>query len=166
MIAYEVVHFRRHLQENDLENREYRRQFHENYEWIDGYCRSKWVTSGNNAIMVFCTKFGENYWDNIPQIPILAHELGHRGPIGSSRKPNYKSTKEVDLATKTLQHNEGSPVQQFRAMMILVRQIRNNLFHGMKMELSQPQIYERNKELVRLGAKITTVILDHLEDIG
>ena len=50
--------------------------------------------------------------------------------------------------------------------MILVRQIRNNLFHGKKMELSQHHIYERNKELVRLGAEVTTVILNHLYTVA
>lgn len=164
MNAFEILSFRQHLEMNDPENKEFRRRFHENYEWLDGYCRSKWVASGDNAIMIFCTKFGEYYWNNIPQIPILAHELGDRGPIGNSRNPNYESTKEVDLATITLQHNEGSNVHQFRAMMILVRQIRNNLFHGKKMELNERDIYQRNKELVRLGSEITTVILDHLEE--
>jgi hypothetical protein len=163
MSAFDILLFRQHLEKNDPENREFRRRFHENYEWLDGYCRTKWVNEGDNAIFRFCTKFGEYYWLYVPEIPELASKMGKLGPIGSSRKKDYEPTDEINQATLLLRNEDGTPVQRFRAMIELVRQVRNNLFHGKKMELNEPQIYERNKGLVRLGAEITTVLLDHLE---
>ena len=46
-------------------------------------------------------------------------------------------------------------------MMYIVRQIRNNLFHGRKLELRHRQ-YERNKCLVMTAEKITALLLEHL----
>lgn len=164
MNAIDILRFRQKLDE-DVENKEFRRTLHENYEWLDGYWRQKWERDGNNAIIRFCNAFGEFYWQNVSIIPELANELGMLGPIGSSKNSDYSPAPRIAEATKLLKSGEGSPTERFTAMMELVRQIRNNLFHGQKMDL-EDAVYERNKELVRLGAKITTVILDHLMQIS
>lgn len=164
MNAFEILSFRQHLEMNDPENREFRRRFHENYEWLDGYCRSKWVADGDNAIIKFSNKFGEYYWHNVAGIPEFIKEIGALGPVGSSRNPNYEPTQEIVRATLILLDDSSTPAKKFRAMMEMVRQIRNNLFHGKKMELNEPDIYQRNKELVRIGSEITTVVLDRLEE--
>jgi hypothetical protein len=163
MKAFDILCFRLKLEE-DIENREYRRRFHENYEWLDGYCRSKWVTDGDNAILKFSNKFGEYYWHNVSEIPALTIRMGELGPVGSSRKPNYEPTLEIVHATILLRRDNSNPIQKFKSMMELVRQIRNNLFHGKKMDLNELPVYERNKNLVWLGAEITTVVLDYLEE--
>jgi hypothetical protein len=90
--------------------------------------------------------------------------MGELGPVGSSRKPNYEPTQEIVRATILLRSEDSKPIQKFRAMIELVRQIRNNLFHGKKMELNELPVYERNKNLVQLGAEITNVLLNHLEE--
>lgn len=51
----------------------------------------------------------------------------------------------------------------FKALMYIVRQIRNNLFHGNKLEIEEAQ-YKRNKELVQIAASITEVILNNLKN--
>lgn len=51
----------------------------------------------------------------------------------------------------------------FMALMYIVRQIRNNLFHGNKLEIEEDQ-YMRNKKLVQTAASITKVILDNLKN--
>jgi len=159
MNASDIANFKYHLEREDPENREARRVFFENYEWLDGYITKKWKSKKN-----FYSQLGEFYFERDSEIPKLAEEIGLLGPIVSSKSNDYKPTKDVSLATILLQSDNGSPAERFGAMMILVKQIRNNLFHGMKMELSERDIYERNKNLVMLGGKITAVILAYLEE--
>ncbi len=49
MKANEITLFRNYLEEHDPENKEARRTFHENYEWLEGYWRNskikKWILS-------------------------------------------------------------------------------------------------------------------------
>jgi hypothetical protein len=163
MNAFDILSFRQHLEMNDPENKELRRTFHENYEWLDGYWRSNWKKAGNNAIFLFCETFGEYFWQNFPRIGELASSMGRLGLIGNSIKEDYSSTPQIVKATLLLRSSDGSPVERFKSMMELVKQIRNNLFHGGKMELVEPEVYERNKNLVRHGAEITTILLDYLE---
>jgi len=47
--------------------------------------------------------------------------------------------------------------------MCIIRQIRNNLFHGNKLQIENKQ-YNRNKKLVQVAASITNVILDNLKN--
>lgn len=129
MKAFDILCFRQKLEE-DIENREGRRRFHENYEWLDGYCRSKWAADGDNAIIKFSNEYHEYYWHNVNGIPDLAARIGKLGPVGSSKKPRYGPTDEIRRATNLLKSKDGTPVQKFRSMMEFVRQIRNNLFHG------------------------------------
>jgi hypothetical protein len=49
----------------------------------------------------------------------------------------------------------------FKALMYILRQIRNNLFHGHKLSMEQPQ-YGRNVELVGLAANTTDILIERL----
>lgn len=51
----------------------------------------------------------------------------------------------------------------FLALMCIIRQIRNNFFHGNKLQIENKQ-YNRNKKLVQVAASITNVILDNLKN--
>ncbi len=117
----------------------------------------------SREFFAFCKNFGEYYWSNVHEIPSLAKDLGWSGPIGDSTLPDNKPNLKVIEATKLLVANNGNPQEKFTAMMILVRQIRNNLFHGKKMELYEPEVYKRNKDLVRQGGEITSLLLENLE---
>ena len=66
----------------------------------------------------------------------LAEELGKLGPIGSSNNLDYAPIKPVIDATTKLLALESDGKELFEATMILIRQIRNNLFHGKKMEIA------------------------------
>ncbi|MBS1623500.1 MAG: hypothetical protein JST83_05740 [Bacteroidetes bacterium] len=50
----------------------------------------------------------------------------------------------------------------FKALMYIIRQIRNNLFHGHKMTLEQNQ-FNRDKILVALAARTTSFLFESLE---
>jgi len=159
MNAYDILEFRRYLDEHDPENKEFRRITHEKYEWLEGYWRSRWR---NNGFDTFCRRFGEYYWRYVSEIPVLAKQLGALGPIGDSTLDEYRPNEFVVKATILLCADEGTFVERFKAMMQMVRQIRNNLFHGRKMELIEREVYDRNKTLVRLAGEITTLLLDNL----
>ena len=62
-----------------------------------------------------------------------------------------------------MQINASGEHAAFKALMYIVRQIRNNLFHGNKLEIKEDQ-YQRNKKLVQTAASITKVILDNLKN--
>ncbi len=49
----------------------------------------------------------------------------------------------------------------FKALMYIIRQVRNNLFHGHKMTLEPEQFY-RDKILISLSAQTTTYLLENL----
>jgi hypothetical protein len=49
----------------------------------------------------------------------------------------------------------------FKALIYIVRQIRNNLFHGHKMTLDNEQ-FQRDKILVSLAAQITSFLIENL----
>ncbi len=53
------------------------------------------------------------------------------------------------------------PYSSFKALMYILRQVRNNLFHGSKFSMEQQQ-YKRDKKLVALSSKATTLILENL----
>lgn len=163
MRASEINNFRRHLDQRDLENKENRRVLHENYEWLEGYWQSNHRIHGFDQ---FCQLYGNYLWTNVPETQESAIELSHHGPIGNNRNTDYFPTEEIVRATNTLRNATATSEQRFRAMMLLVRQIRNNLFHGKKMELTDRENYERNKTLIRIAARITTLILDNLEEAG
>ena len=53
----------------------------------------------------------------------------------------------------------------FKALMYIIRQVRNNLFHGHKMTLEYDQFY-RDKILISLSAQTTTYLLENLIGSG
>ena len=99
--------------------------------------------------------------------------------MGSS-KINFEPAESVKRATYFLRHHSelheiefpdiddekkiGAKWEKssFNALLTIVKQIRDNLFHGRKMDLAEEQ-YARNKELVRMAIETTTIVLDKLE---
>ncbi len=59
-------------------------------------------------------------------------------------------------------HVNNANYASFKALLYIVRQIRNNLFHGNKFDLEEKQ-RTRNILLVRTAAETIQVVLDHLE---
>ena len=52
----------------------------------------------------------------------------------------------------------------FKAIMFIIRQVRNNLFHGSKFSMA-PNQYKRDKKVVALSARTTEIIIDRLPKI-
>ncbi len=156
---WEIREFRARLA-NDQENWEARRSLHENYEWLEGYWRSQF---GENFFEQVWATYGEYYWQNIPRIQQIAIEFANRNPVGNNQDANYQPSGEVIAATNLLQVLNKTPQLHFRALMIIVRQIRNNMFHGKKLEVIDEIQYRRNKELIAFSAEATGLILDNLQ---
>ncbi len=156
---WEIQAFRQRLAD-DQENWEARRSLHENYEWLEGYWRSQF---GENFFEQVWSMHGEYYWQNIPRIQDIANEFANRDPVGNNQDANYQPSGEVNAATNLLQVLNKTPQFHFRALMIIVRQIRNNMFHGKKMEIVDEIQYQRNKDLITFAAEITGLILDNLQ---
>jgi len=158
--AWEVLEFRKRL-ESDPENRDARCSFHENYEWLEGYWRSQFCKHFFDQVW---EKYGDYYWQNVPEIQQIAQKFAKLPPVGNNKNPDYSPTDEVINATNLLQTLNKTPSTHFRALMIIIRQIRNNLFHGKKMELSDESQYQRNKGLVKLAKIVTDKILEFLNE--
>lgn len=62
-----------------------------------------------------------------------------------------------------LWHNTYNEVFAFKAVMFIVRQVRNNLFHGQKLTI-EPVQFARNRVLVKLCASLTNTLLLNLLD--
>ena len=159
--AWEIHEFRNYLV-NDPENREARRSFHENYEWLEGYWRSQF---GDNYFEQTWRRSGKYCWENLSHLQNIAASLADLPPVGDNEKEAYEPNPEVVAATKLLKALNKTPNLHFRALMIIVRQIRNNMFHGKKMEIADQDQYQRNKILIRYATQITDVLLDNLQDI-
>jgi len=144
---------------SDPETWEARRSLHENYEWLEGYWRSQF---GENFFEKVWQVHGEYYWQNFPRLKEIAAEFAKRKPVGNSQNIDYAPSGEVIAATDALKVLDKTPQLHFRALMIIVRQIRNNMFHGRKMDIVDDTQYQRNKELIRYAAEITGLILDNL----
>ena len=176
MKAFEIRMFREKLS-HDKTNLENRRTLHEHYEWLESYWQNKY--KGNNHIDKFVEEFGEHYWE-IPAIKEIARKFSFYPPVGSSKK-DFEPTESILRATFCLRyfsdlHEEEFPdldneketgekwtKSSFNALLTILKQIRDNLFHGRKMELA-PEQYNRNKELIALSVELTTLILDNLEN--
>ncbi|MFZ5821221.1 MAG: hypothetical protein ACOYYJ_15100 [Chloroflexota bacterium] len=156
---WEIQKFRERLT-CDPENWEARRSFHENYEWLEGYWRSQF---GENYFEQVWDKDGDYYWQNIPDIQQIAKEFAVRQPVGNNRDVHYQPSPEVIAATDLLKVLNQTPKLHFKALMVIVRQIRNNMFHGKKMEVTNEVQYRRNKELIKFASKVTGLILDNLQ---
>jgi len=175
MISQEINDFRRKLTE-DVQNREIRRSFHENYEWLESYWQQKF--NGNNGEQQFCNLHHEFYWQ-IESIKIVAKEFAKIKPVGNS-KNNNQPTEHILRATFFLKykaqlftenefptnHNQEEKANNwknsaFKALFDICTQIRNNLFHGRKMDLEAKQ-YQRDKQLITLASRFTSILLDNL----
>jgi hypothetical protein len=185
MTAEEIQLFRHRLQ-SDEEYREARRAFHEAYEWLEGYWRTNRQVGTFGS---FCDRFGAYFWNSVPEVRGLAGRLACEGFVGDSMR-NFRPNDRVIRATMFLLYKadfvsqdalancEGNMRRRnpdlcrpeiaecwtgdaFEAMMEIVRQIRNNLFHGRKMEFDGEQ-YDRNRRLIILARDITQTLLDNL----
>lgn len=173
MKAYEITMFRDRLS-NDPENLNIRRTFHEHYEWLDAYWAENY---GSNSISKFCKDHETFYWDII-SIREIARKFCFYTPVASSSY-NFEPTKPIKSATYYLKHKgnlvqggpnddyeeqiaEGWKKSPFEALLTILKQIRDNLFHGKKMELEAEQ-YQRNKDLISMAVTATAIILDNLE---
>jgi len=175
MLSYEIRDFIERLNV-DLENKEFRRRFHENYEWLESYWKRKFA--GNNGNQQFCNNHGEFYWQ-IDDIKILGKALVKLRPVGASNnnfEPNlnilratyflkYRSDLfedgEVENNQNEIIHADNWVSDSFSALFSIIKQIRDNLFHGRKIDLGELQ-YERNKILVQIGANLTDKLLENL----
>lgn len=54
-----------------------------------------------------------------------------------------------------------NPIFAFKALIYIVRQVRNNLFHGHKLSF-EPEQYNRNRILVQLASETTEVVVNNL----
>lgn len=174
MKAYEIEMFRQRLAE-DPENLNIRRTMHEHYEWLDSYWKERYGDA--NQIDKFCGEFEKFYWE-CAEIKEVARKLSFYSPVGSSSY-NFEPSVQIQRATYFLKHksnlveggfpkDEGEEVlanqwqkSSFNALLTIVKQIRDNLFHGQKMDLEETQ-YKRNKELITMAASLTTVVLNKL----
>lgn len=175
MNANQIKLFRERLK-NDPENLLQRRQFHEQYEWLEAYIDERY---SNNHIERFSNEFGKFLW-KFDEIKSVAHSFALYPPIGSSSL-GFEPTLTIKRATFHLLYFSGVLEEEFpeinndkeigqkwmknsfNALFVIVKQIRDNLFHGKKIEIEEEQ-YQRNKELITLGVEFTTFVLEKLED--
>lgn len=192
MNANRINEFRRKIAQ-DKKYHELRRDFHENYEWLEAYWCDKF-----GSLDRFCKEYGSYFW-SLTQIRDLAKKFAFDECVGSSKNPSYEQKQKIAKATMYLRYKVGFTNSEgkipncstiecrqhksskgwcnkayanqwtggdhaaFKALMYIVRQIRNNLFHGNKLEIEEYQ-YNRNKKLVQVAASITKVILDNLKN--
>ncbi len=174
MKAYEISLFREKLAD-DQDNLNARRSLHEQYEWIEAYWQHRY--NGNNPLSKFSKEFESYYW-GLSDFRELTREFSSFSPVGSSKR-NFDPTESVKQATLYLRHhaklfevkfpdidNEKEvrkmwKKSSFEAILTIVKQVRDNLFHGRKMDLEENK-YQRNKELVTMSSNITRLILDKL----
>ena len=182
MNSDEIQQFRAKL-ENDPQNRENRREFYENYEWLESYWQNKYQGRNRNEHFVNDNKVF--YW-TLGSVKEIAKAFTSIKPVGSS---NNNFAPEIDILRATyylkylsdlyaegeleiveteLNYADNWNKDSFSALFAIVVQIRNNLFHGGKTQLEDEQ-YERNKHLVTLGKSLTNILLNELknaEDYG
>jgi hypothetical protein len=72
-----------------------------------------------------------------------------------------KATNFCTEANGRLWTSTDYPYSSFKALMYIVRQVRNNLFHGHKMTLIESQ-YSRNKLLVSVCSTVAKKLIDDL----
>jgi hypothetical protein len=164
---------------SDSENLEFRRRLHENYEWLEAYWKEKFPTTEFDG---FCMEYGQYYWA-IPEIKSYAIAIVKLPPVGNSKNEHYNPSQNILQATASLKCSSelfkvgdisvsaqelsdaelwsNKDFSAFHALMTIVRQIRNNLFHGKKMDM-EPEQYRRNKQLVQFSAEITEKLLFNL----
>lgn len=109
------------------------------------YSQNREIAEATMYLRYSCDFFGENQPD--------CNTIGCRA---------HKTA--TGFCNRQAAHNwneDFDPVFAFKALIYIIRQIRNNLFHGHKLSL-EPQQYSRNVELVRLASETTEVLVEHL----
>ena len=175
MISEEIQLFRDKLLK-DTENRDIRRKFHENYEWLESYWNQKF--KGKNGEQLFCNNHDNYYWQ-FKEIKDIAKKFALKRPVGD---PNnlFNPNENIKRATYYLKYNselfkerefdfvkeekntaDNWDRSSFTSVFEIVKQIRNNLFHGRKIGL-EPEPYDRNKELIKIAFEFTDVLLNKL----
>ncbi len=189
MYAIEIEAFRQRL-EKDPDYRELRRSFHEAYEWLEGYwlqqgwdldrfCRSLgsyyWRLEGiRDAARRFAglecvgnsRHVGEAQTEGIAAATM--HLRYRAGLFDAGAEPSCDSLACRPHKRRTglcrpaaANHWENGATASFKALMHIVRQVRNNMFHGNKMNL-EPVQFERDRRLVGLAANVTHNLLEGL----
>lgn len=177
MISHQILSFKERLM-SDEEYLKIRRNFYENYEWIESFWNQKFP---NDKFDGFCRSLGSFFWE-IDTINTKAKELTKKRTVGNNMNVDYNPSQNVINATAYLKCNldlgedeieiteedrenarrwSDDRHSKFHALMTIIRQIRNNLFHGSKIDLESRQ-YQRNKELIQISVIITKLILESL----
>lgn len=68
---------------------------------------------------------------------------------------------EFDNSQNEIEHANNWTSDSFSALFSIIKEIRDNLFHGRKIDIDLLQD-ERSKVLVQIGANLTDVLLAHL----
>jgi hypothetical protein len=176
MSPAEIRIFRERL-ESDPDNLQARRTFHEHYEWLESFWLDKYK---NNHIPKFAREYNSYYW-TLPDLIKSTRILSAYPPIGSSKLLDFDPTPTIKKATFYLKYHNDIFLPEYpefenekeigsqwsatplEAILAILEQIRNNLFHGKKMDL-EPEKYTRNKELIANAVELTTILLDKLEE--
>lgn len=93
-------------------------------------------------------------------------------PVCQSSKCQSRQQKNMPICLvqnwpappQAIVHPEDAKFTPFGATLLIVYQIRNNLFHGSKNEIHGPD-YVRNQLLVRLGSQITRSLLEETKKL-
>ena len=192
MDAKFISEFRRKIM-RDNEYHSARRDFHEYYEWLEAYWRCKFCSmdefrkkygsyfwslvkirnlAKNFAFSECVGNSNDTNYEQTQEIAkatmYLRYKAGLTAPdkeilncstIGCQNRKSRKGWCNEIYANRWTSGEHAA----FMALMYIVRQIRNNLFHVNKLELVEAQ-YKRNKKLVQTVASATKVILDNLKN--
>jgi hypothetical protein len=109
------------------------------------YSQNREIARATMYLRYSCNLFGENQPDCI-SIGCRGHKIG-TGFCNRQAAHEWKG--------------DFNPIFAFKALIYIIRQVRNNLFHGHKLSLEQPQ-YSRNVELVRLASHATEILVEFL----
>ena len=170
-----------------------RRDFHEHYEWLEAYWWCKFGSmdefckkygsyfwslakirnlAKNFAFSECVGNSNDAHYEQTQEIAKATMFLRYKAGLTAPEEENpncaiigcrnWKSRKGWCNEIYANQWTRGEHAA-FKALMYIVRQIRNNLFHGNKLELVEVQ-YMRNKELVQTAASVTKVVLNNLQN--
>lgn len=158
-----------------------------NYSLLEAY----WTdTEELKDIDNFCKSHSHYYWSK-PEIKEYAGVYADIECVGSSRIDRYGSIPSDEIIQVTMflrnklninckdmansdrelgnqwknrrDHKGNEEYASFKALMYIIRQIRNNLFHGNKFDLEKDQ-HIRNKKLIKTAKKATKLILKELSN--
>lgn len=161
----------------DKYHRSSRRSLHERYEWLEAYSRR--IFRSRDPINEFASNFGGYYWQ-LQSIRFSSLKILELAPIGSSsmnfaisprisQATNYlklsiipQEQRVIDLTIEEKSSARNWDGDEFKAVFELIRQIRNNLFHGQKIDIDD-QGFARNKQLTIRANNFLGILLANLE---